>query len=116
VMSLDNVIGVAGAAEGDMRLVVFGIALSNPIVEWGSGVLASLMNRYPWIILIAGGFLGEVSGKMLVHDHFVVSRVGDVPDVVEWALRLGLAGAIILIGWLTVRRRAGAAGGAATAG
>ena len=116
VMSLDNVIGVAGAAEGDMRLVVFGIALSIPIVVWGSGVLANLMNRYPWIILIAGGILGEVAGKMLVHDHFVVSRLGDVPDVVEWALRLGLAGAIILIGWLTVRRRAAAAGGEATAG
>ena len=116
VMSLDNVIGVAGAAEGDMRLVVFGIALSIPIVVWGSGVLATLMNRYPWIILLAGGILGEVAGKMLVHDHFVVSRVGDVPDVVEWALRLGLAGAIMLIGWLTARRRAAAAGGEAAAG
>ena len=116
VMSLDNVIGVAGAADGNMTLVVFGIALSIPIVVWGSGVLATLMNRYPWIILIAGGILGEVAGKMLVHDHFVVSRLGDVPDVVEWALRLGLAGAIILIGWLTVRRRAAAAGGEATAG
>ena len=65
VMSLDNVIGVAGAAEGDMRLVVFGIALSIPIVVWGSGVLARLMNRYPWIILVAGGILGEVAGKMI---------------------------------------------------
>ena len=109
VMSLDNVIGVAGAAEGDMRLVVFGIALSIPIVVWGSGVLANLMNRYPWIILIAGGILGEVAGKMLVHDHFIVSRFGDVPLVVEWALRLGLAGAVILIGWLTARRRGAAA-------
>jgi predicted tellurium resistance membrane protein TerC len=116
VMSLDNVIGVAGAAEGDMRLVVFGIGLSIPIVVWGSGVLATLMNRYPWIILIAGGILGEVAGKMLVHDHFVVSRLGDVPDVVEWALRLGLAGAIVLIGWLSARRRASAAGGEAAAG
>ena len=116
VMSLDNVIGVAGAAEGDMRLVVFGIALSIPIVVWGSGLLASLMNRYSWIILIAGGILGEVAGKMMVHDHFVVSRLGDVPDVVEWGLRLGLAGAIILIGWLTARRRASAASGEATAG
>ena len=116
VMSLDNVIGVAGAADGNMTLVVFGIALSIPIVVWGSGVLATLMNRYPWIILIAGGILGEVAGKMLVHDHFVVSRLGDVPDVAEWALRIGLAVGIVLIGWLTARRRASAAGGEATAG
>jgi YjbE family integral membrane protein len=116
VMSLDNVIGVAGAAEGDMRLVVFGIALSIPIVVWGSGLLASLMNRYPWIILIAGGILGEVAGKMLAHDHFIVTRLGEVPDLAEWALRLGLAGAIVLIGWLTARRRAASPRGEATAG
>jgi YjbE family integral membrane protein len=116
VMSLDNVIGVAGAAEGDMRLVVFGIGLSIPIVVWGSGVLANLMNRYSWIILIAGGILGEVAGKMLAHDHFIVTRLGEVPDLVEWGLRLGLAGAIVLIGWLTARRRAASAGGEATAG
>jgi YjbE family integral membrane protein len=116
VMSLDNVIGVAGAAEGDMSLVVFGIALSIPIVVWGSGVLARLMNRYPWIILIAGGILGEVAGKMIAHDHFVVSRLGEVPEMGEWALRLGLAGAIILIGWLTARRRASGANREAAAG
>ena len=116
VMSLDNVIGVAGAAEGDMRLVVFGIALSIPIVVWGSGLLARLMNRYPWIILIAGGILGEVAGKMILHDHFVVSRIGDVPDALEWALRLGLAGGVILIGWLTARRRAAVADSGASAG
>jgi YjbE family integral membrane protein len=116
VMSLDNVIGVAGAAEGDMRLVVFGIGLSIPIVVWGSGILANLMNRYSWIILIAGGILGEVAGKMLAHDHFIVSRLGEIPDLAEWALRLGLAGAIILIGWLTARRRAASAAREATAG
>ncbi len=115
VMSLDNVIGVAGAAEGDMRLVVFGIGLSIPIVVWGSGILASLMNRYPWIILIAAGILGEVAGKMIAHDHFIAGRFG-VSPVVEWTLRLGLPAVIVLIGWLTVRRRAAAAGSEATAG
>jgi YjbE family integral membrane protein len=107
IMSLDNVIGVAGAAEGDMRLVIFGIGLSIPIVVWGSGILATLMNRYPWIILIAAGILGEVAGKMIVHDYLVVSRLGEVPETVEWALRLGLAGAVILFGWLVQRRRKG---------
>jgi YjbE family integral membrane protein len=110
VMSLDNVIGVAGAAGGDLRLVIFGIALSIPIVVWGSGLLANLMNRYAWIILIAGGILGEVAGKMIVHDQFLVSRVGEVPQGFEWALRLGLALGIMLIGWLVARRRAVASG------
>ena len=105
VMSLDNVIGVAGAAEGDMRLVIFGIGLSIPIVVWGSGVLATLMNRYPWIILIAAGILGEVAGKMIVHDVMVVRHLGDVPDGVEWALRLALAGGVVLLRWLVQRRR-----------
>ncbi len=105
VMSLDNVIGVAGAAGGDLWLVVFGIALSIPIVVWGSGMLATLMNRYAWLILIAGGILGEVAGKMIVHDAFLVKHVGEVPDVVEWGLRLALAGGIMLIGWIVVRRR-----------
>jgi YjbE family integral membrane protein len=115
IMSLDNVIGVAGAAEGDMRLVVFGIALSIPIVVWGSGVLARLMNRYPWIILVAGGILGEVAGKMMLHDQFVTARFGDPPDGVEAALRIGLALAIMLVGWLVTRRRAAVSNDRATA-
>jgi YjbE family integral membrane protein len=115
IMSLDNVIGVAGAAEGDMRLVVFGIGLSIPIVVWGSGVLARLMNRYPWIILAAGGILGEVAGKMMLHDHFIMSRFGEASDGLEFAVRIALALAIVLVGWLVTRRRAAVAGDGAAA-
>ena len=109
IMSLDNVIGVAGAAEGDMRLVVFGIGLSIPIVVWGSGILARLMNRYSWIILVAGGILGEVAGKMILHDQFIISRFGEANVAVEWAVRIGLALVIVVVGWLVTRRRAVAA-------
>jgi predicted tellurium resistance membrane protein TerC len=113
IMSLDNVIAVAGASEGDLALVIFGISLSIPIVVWGSGVLATLMNRYPWIILVAGGVLGEVAGKMIVHDAFLVRYLGDVPDWIEWTLRLVLAAGIMLFGWLSSRRRSVEAGEAA---
>ena len=78
-MSLDNVIAVAGAAAGDLGLVLFGIGLSIPIVVFASGALAALMNRYGWIVLLAGGVLGEVAGKMLIHDQFLVHRVGVAP-------------------------------------
>jgi predicted tellurium resistance membrane protein TerC len=67
-MSLDNVLAVAAAAHGDFVLVVIGIALSLPLVVWGSGFLAWLMNRQPWIIWLGGGVLGWVGGEMVVHD------------------------------------------------
>ena len=67
-MSLDNVIAVAAAAHGDMILVVFGIALSLPLVVWGSGLLARLMNRWPAIIWLGGGVLGWVAGEMIVRE------------------------------------------------
>jgi len=51
---------VAAAARGDLVLVMFGIGLSIPIVVWGSGLLARLMNRYGWIIWIGGAVLGVV--------------------------------------------------------
>jgi YjbE family integral membrane protein len=68
IMSLDNVLAVAAAAHGDLRLVVFGIALSLPIVVWGSGILAILMNRFIWIIWAGGGILGYVAGEMILKD------------------------------------------------
>src|SRR5207249_11915139 len=68
IMSLDNVLAVAAAAHGDLRLVVFGIALSLPIVVWGSGLLATLMNRFIWIIWVGGGVLGYVAGEMILKD------------------------------------------------
>ena len=69
IMSLDNVLAVAAAAHGDLRLVVFGIALSLPIVVWGSGILATLMDRFVWIIWLGGGILGYVAGEMMLKDH-----------------------------------------------
>jgi len=68
VMSLDNVLAVAAAAHGNLILVVFGIALSLPIVVWGSGLLATLMNRFAWIIWLGGGILGYVAGEMILKD------------------------------------------------
>ncbi len=109
VMSLDNVIAVAGAAGGDLALVLFGIGLSIPIVVFASGVLATLMNRYGWMVLLAGGVLGEVAGKMLVHDQVLVHRVGLAPGWAEALVRVTLALAVAAVGWLASRRGALAA-------
>jgi YjbE family integral membrane protein len=101
-MSLDNVIGVAGAAQGDMKLVVFGIALSIPIVVWGSGILSRLMGRYPWIIWLGGGVLGYVAGEMVLNDVAVERWIGDagILGVVLPPL-IGLV--MVVIGWWYAR-------------
>ena len=68
VMSLDNVIAVAGAAHGSIVLVVFGIVVSIPIVVWGSQLVLKLMDRYPVVITAGGGLLGWIGGGMMITD------------------------------------------------
>ena len=102
-MSLDNVLAVAAAAHGDMMLVTLGIAMSVPIVVWGSGVLAALMNRYPWIIWAGGGLLGYVAGDMLLEDPLVVDWLGAVAPALEYPVPGALAVALTLVGWWMAR-------------
>jgi YjbE family integral membrane protein len=99
VMSLDNVLGVAAAAHGDMRLVVFGIALSIPIVVWGSGLLARLMNRIPWIIWLGGAVLGYVAGDMILDDEALRSLLGDATAPFAQIIPIALAIALGALGW-----------------
>src|SRR5207247_2533018 len=104
-MSLDNVLGVAAAAKGDIVLVIFGVALSLPLVVWGSGLLARLMARYEWIIWIGGGVLGFVAGEMMANDPIVERMFGHAADAADQWLSIVLAAAVTVLGW----RRAGSA-------
>src|SRR5207245_3170257 len=76
-MSLDNVLAIAAAAHGDFLLVMFGLGLSLPIVVWGAGILARLMNRHTWIVWLGGGLLGYVAGEMMREDPLIVRWLGD---------------------------------------
>lgn len=107
-MSLDNVLAVAAAAHGDFLLVTIGIALSLPIVVWGSGFLARLMAHHAWIIWIGGGVLGYVAGEMMTDDPLVRAWLGDHADIIDDPLSLLLAVGLALLGWWLAR---GAASG-----
>ena len=61
-MSLDNVLAVAGASKGNFALLVFGLALSIPLVVFTSNLLSKLMDRYPVIIYVGSAILGKVGG------------------------------------------------------
>lgn len=104
IMSLDNVLAIAAAARGDLILVVFGIGLSIPIVIWGSGLLARLMNRFQWIVWLGGGVLGWVAGEMMVDDKIVRTWIEPWAGVLHWAVPGVLAIALTVVGrWLARR-------------
>ncbi len=105
-MSLDNVLAVAAAAHGDLLLVGFGIALSLPIVVWGSGLLARLMTRYAWIIWVGGGVLGYVAGEMITSDPVVRGWLGDHADTIDDPVSVLLAVGLALLGWWLARSAA----------
>jgi YjbE family integral membrane protein len=113
VMSVDNVIAIAGAAEsagGDhkMPLVIFGLLVSIPIIVWGSQLVIKLMDRYPVIITAGGMLLGWIAGTMAVSDPAVIgympSTPADKPGMpaeVSAAVRYGagIVGALLVLAW-----------------
>lgn len=70
-MSLDNVLAIAGAAQGHVLLIVFGLLLNIPIIFFGSQYVAKLMNRHPMIIYVGGAILAHTSFKMLLEDNLL---------------------------------------------
>jgi len=71
IMSLDNVLGVAAAAKGSLLLLVIGLAISIPIIIYGSTLVLKLMTRWPIIVTLGGAVLGWVAGEMAVTDPVV---------------------------------------------
>ncbi len=71
VMSLDNVIAVAAAAQGDMVLLVLGLAISIPLVIFGSTLMIKLMERFPVIVTLGAALIGWVGGETIVNDNLL---------------------------------------------
>jgi YjbE family integral membrane protein len=68
VMSLDNVIAVAAAAQGSMMLLILGLAISIPLVIFGSTLMIKLMERFPIIVVLGAMLIGWVGGETIVSD------------------------------------------------
>ncbi|WNC10917.1 TerC family protein [Pseudomonas coleopterorum] len=78
VMSLDNVVAVAGASNGQLELVIFGIVISIPIIIWGSKLVLHFMDQYPIVITLGAALLGWIAGSMAITDI-------SLPAVPAWA-------------------------------
>ena len=108
VMSVDNVIGIAGAAQGagheghQMPLVIFGLLVSIPIIVWGSTFVLKIMDRFPLIITLGAMLLGWIAGTLAISDPALKAYALDT-TVNRYAA--GVAGALLVLGLGTLLSR-----------
>lgn len=122
VMSIDNVIAVASAAEqtgggNELLLVTFGILVSIPIIIWGSTMILKLMEHFPWIVTFGAGLLGYLAGGMILSDVGLAARTAPILPPLDIVVPIfdvhlsipGLFCAIAVVGvgnWLAKREEA----------
>ncbi len=107
VMSLDNVIAVAGASHGSLTLVTFGILVSIPIVVWGSKLVLALMDRFPVVITVGAGLLGWIAGGMLITDPALPATVAQAVPNAHAVFGAAGAALVVAVGSVLARRRQG---------
>ena len=108
VMSLDNVLAVAAAANGNLPLLVIGLVVSVPLITFGSALLLKVMDRFPVIIMLGAALLGFLAGEMLLTDPVVLAATGAISLAAVHAA--GAVGALIVVAvglWMRRRTRAG---------
>lgn len=94
VMSLDNVLAVAAAGNGNLWLVSFGVLISIPIIVMGSKLVLALLSRFPLIVTAGGALIGWIAGSMLVTDPVMMRLTSGVAHL---HLIAGAAGALLVL-------------------
>jgi YjbE family integral membrane protein len=94
VMSLDNVIAVAAAAQGSMTLLILGLAISIPLVIFGSTLMIRLMERFPVIVTLGAALIGWVAGETIVSDTGLKATL-EANTWLHWAA--AAAGAVVVL-------------------
>lgn len=106
VMSLDNVIAVAGAADGNILLIGLGLAISVPLIIWASKLLMAIMNRLPIIVWAGAALLGYTAGEMLLSDHAVGHSIEGAVPAGQLSVPIAMAIVVLLAGKLWSRLNA----------
>lgn len=102
-MSLDNVLAIAGAADGNISLIVIGIFLNIPIIFFGSQFVMKLMQKRPMVVYIGGSILAFTSVKMIMEDNLFMHYI-PVPHSAGILLQLVGAVAVILYGYNRIKK------------
>ena len=109
VMSLDNVLAIAGAAgqvddaSHQIGYVVFGLIVSVPIIIAGSKVVLFLIDRFPLIVTAGAGLLGWIAGGMMVTDPAIVKQFGE--GITAYSTIAGIAGAVAVMAFGELMKR-----------
>ena len=102
-MSTDNILAIAALAHGNLELLLFGLGVSIPLVIFASGLLATLMDRYPVIVYIGAALLGRVAGQMIMTDAFVAQNFAPSQALLYSVEAAGTVG-VLIAGWWLKRR------------
>ena len=106
VMSLDNVIAVAAAAKGNTTLLIIGLAVSIPLIIFGSTLLMKVMDRFPIIITLGAALLGFLAGEMFVTDPSTTAFFATLEGSHTWAPVLGAVIVVAIGTWLARKHKA----------
>ncbi|WP_058301862.1 TerC family protein [Gorillibacterium timonense] len=98
VMSLDNVLAVAAAADGNFKVIIFGIGISIPLIVWGSSLVMKLLHQFPILVYIGAGILGYTAGDMFLSDKAMVRLLplGSWSPIIPYFLALF----VVAVGWV----------------
>ncbi len=110
VMSLDNILAIAGVSHGDILLLLFGLLVSMPLILFGSGIIASLMNRVPWLGLLGAAILAWAAGSMIIEDE-VIGHLVPYPDQLHFVVPAVLTIAVLIPSLVEMARSEQAAEG-----
>ena len=111
IMSFDNALGIAMAAQGNLALIVFGLAISIPIIIAGAALITALLERFPVLIWLGSALLGWVAGEAIVTDTAVAPALthafpAAVVSALQWAASGAAAVLVLVVGALWRRHLA----------
>lgn len=97
VMGLDNVLAVAGASHGSYALVICGLAISIPIMVWGSTLVIKALNRFPWLIQFGSAVIAYTASTMIMDEPFLHHLFSENPFL-RWGLTLAIITGVLWAG------------------
>ncbi|MHC0037545.1 TerC family protein [Pseudoneobacillus sp. C159] len=100
IMSLDNVVAVAGVAGGNVVLILIGLAISIPLIIWGSQLLMAIMDKFPFIVILGAGLLGYTAGEMMMKDRALGRIFEHISHTNHILFPICLALLVIILGYI----------------